>query len=304
MINIEIDSRQAVDDLVTADAALTNNYLVVGDGVRGLSSTEGQVVGNLLLLDSGTGLSISNADITVSTGNIKITGGQLRLGGAAIHSTATGNPELVKFSDAGASAINEVTIANAIINNEPEISATGDDTHIDLKLTAKGTGQVVLDDPQLAGNLDVNSYHIVDANGNELLRFVATASAVNEVTITNQATNVAAEIKSTGEPNAALNVLTSGSGVLTLGNVGDILLGDGTLRVMYPYGDEKIDLGKVANRFNEVHCVSIKPKTSPTYTVTNDNTDRTYDADATTTAELADVVGTLIADLQALGVLS
>lgn len=37
------------------------------------------------------------------------------------------------------------------------------------------------------------------------------------------------------------------------------------------------------------------------YTPTNVTTDRAFDADATTTAELADVVGTLIADLQALG---
>ena len=40
-----------------------------------------------------------------------------------------------------------------------------------------------------------------------------------------------------------------------------------------------------------------------TYTPTNVTTDRAYDADATTTAELADVLGTLIADLKALGLI-
>jgi hypothetical protein len=40
---------------------------------------------------------------------------------------------------------------------------------------------------------------------------------------------------------------------------------------------------------------------APTYTVTNDLTDRTYNANSTTLAELADVVGTIIADLQANG---
>jgi hypothetical protein len=39
--------------------------------------------------------------------------------------------------------------------------------------------------------------------------------------------------------------------------------------------------------------------TSPAYTPTNVTTDRSYDANATTLDELADVVGTLIADLQA-----
>lgn len=38
-----------------------------------------------------------------------------------------------------------------------------------------------------------------------------------------------------------------------------------------------------------------------TYTTTNVTTDRTYDANATTTDELADVLGTLIADLKTTG---
>lgn len=41
-----------------------------------------------------------------------------------------------------------------------------------------------------------------------------------------------------------------------------------------------------------------------TYTTTNVTTDRTYDANATTTDELADVLGTLIADLKGSGVLT
>lgn len=41
-----------------------------------------------------------------------------------------------------------------------------------------------------------------------------------------------------------------------------------------------------------------------TYTPTNVSTDRSYDADATTTEELADVLGTLIADLQTSGIIS
>lgn len=41
-----------------------------------------------------------------------------------------------------------------------------------------------------------------------------------------------------------------------------------------------------------------------TYTTTNVSTDRSYDADSTTTAELADVLGTLIADLKTAGILT
>ena len=39
-------------------------------------------------------------------------------------------------------------------------------------------------------------------------------------------------------------------------------------------------------------------------TISNVTTDRTYDADATSTAELADVLGTLISDLKTKGVIN
>ena len=39
------------------------------------------------------------------------------------------------------------------------------------------------------------------------------------------------------------------------------------------------------------------PAQTATYTVTNPATDRSYDANATTTAELADVLATLLSDL-------
>jgi len=55
-------------------------------------------------------------------------------------------------------------------------------------------------------------------------------------------------------------------------------------------------LDQLVNRVNDMTKVS-------TYTVTNGTTDRTYDADATGTAELADVLSTLISDLQGAQVL-
>jgi hypothetical protein len=45
------------------------------------------------------------------------------------------------------------------------------------------------------------------------------------------------------------------------------------------------------------------PLAKPGYTVTNRTTDRTYDCNATTTDELADVLGTLINDLTTYGLL-
>jgi len=52
-----------------------------------------------------------------------------------------------------------------------------------------------------------------------------------------------------------------------------------------------------------VAATSVEPGTTA-YTPTNVSTDRAFDADSTTVEEVADVVGTLIADLQAKGVIS
>ena len=52
---------------------------------------------------------------------------------------------------------------------------------------------------------------------------------------------------------------------------------------------------------NNTRC-AVLPAVPTAYTETNVTTDRTYDANSTTVAELADVLGTLIADLRALGI--
>jgi hypothetical protein len=64
---------------------------------------------------------------------------------------------------ATASAVNELTVANAATGNNPVVSATGSDTNIGITLTPKGTGNAVL----TSGNLAV-------ANGNGI-DFSATA---------------------------------------------------------------------------------------------------------------------------------
>jgi len=51
--------------------------------------------------------------------------------------------EQIKFATT-ASAVNELTVTNAATGNAPSVSATGGDTNIDLNLTPKGIGRVVL----------------------------------------------------------------------------------------------------------------------------------------------------------------
>jgi len=107
----------------------------------------------------------------------------------------TNNNELVSFS-ATASAVNEITVKNAATANAPEISATGTDTNIDLKLTPKGSGNLVLDGLEFP-NADGSASQVLQTNGSGVLSFatpsggkilqVVTKKTANQ-TITNPGT--------------------------------------------------------------------------------------------------------------------
>lgn len=74
-------------------------------------------------------------------------------------SLGDGTLELLSFSEA-VSAVNELTVANAATGNGPSLTATGDDTNVDLTLDGKGTGVV----KTLSSNLDVTGEIIVSGN--------------------------------------------------------------------------------------------------------------------------------------------
>jgi hypothetical protein len=81
----------------------------------------------------------------------------------------TNNNELVSFS-ATASAVNEITVKNAATANAPEISASGTDTNIDLKLTPKGSGNLILDGLEFP-NADGSASQVLQTNGSGVLSF-------------------------------------------------------------------------------------------------------------------------------------
>ena len=100
------------------------------------------------------------------------------------------NNEYVKFVKT-ATAVNEVSITNAAASGAPEISATGDDTNIDLKLTPKGSGKLNLDGikfPNADGTADqvlvtdgVGNLSFVDNSGGTSWQSVITADPANAV---------------------------------------------------------------------------------------------------------------------------
>ena len=129
----------------------------------------------------------------------------------------TNSNEQIKFTTT-ASAVNELTVANAATGNAPEISSTGDDTNIDIKITPKGTGKVVLDGIKYP-NTDGSAGQLLSTDGSGNLSFITVSSeaqfiagslplAANKSTTARNAVSIS---KATGEVGAypVLNVYSS-----------------------------------------------------------------------------------------------
>jgi hypothetical protein len=89
-----------------------------------------------------------------------------------------------------------------------------------VSITSGGITDLVQDTtPQLGGMLDVNGQSIGDGTL-ELVKFAETASAVNEITVTNSATGTAPEIASSGDDtNIDLKLTPKGTGKLNLDGI-------------------------------------------------------------------------------------
>ncbi len=85
-----------------------------------------------------------------------------------------------------------------------------------LSLNQTGATDVILGTTSVTGVRLFADQPINDSSGNELIKFVKTATAVNEITITNNSTGANPRIDATGETNVGLDITTKGTGTLTL----------------------------------------------------------------------------------------
>ena len=104
------------------------------------------------------------------------------------------------------------------------VAKANDGTNPDIVEIALGLTEISEDTtPQLGGNLDTNSHNILiddahfigDESGNEQLIFQTTASAVNQLDITNAATGNNPSISATGDDsNISINLVPKGTGTI------------------------------------------------------------------------------------------
>jgi len=127
--------------------------------------------------------------------------------------TTTSTAPTLKYYD-GADDISLATIdhtANTVNWLDSTVSITG------LSTTATGT-VLTLTDSSISSTQDIRlptAKAIADDSGNEYIKFVKTASAVNEISITNSATGNSPDLSVTGgDTNIGLSITTKGTGLI------------------------------------------------------------------------------------------
>jgi len=161
----------------TTDPTLDND----GDALNAGDLYYNTTSGNLKYYTGSVWIAVTSGGITdLVQDTTPQLGGMLDVNGQAI---GDGTLELVKFAET-ASAVNEITVTNSATGNAPEISATGDDTNIDLKLTPKGTGKLNLDGIKFP-NADGSAGQFLKTDGSGVLSFAASGLSLQSVKTAN-----------------------------------------------------------------------------------------------------------------------
>ena len=132
---------------VTFDSLTLTNALSVANGGTGAQTLTGILIGNgtgaFTATTVSTGISGQLSDETGSGALVFGTSPTLtspRFADGGFLADSSGNEMLIL--DSVASAVNQITLTNSSTGNGLAISATGDDTNVDLSLDAKGAGVI------------------------------------------------------------------------------------------------------------------------------------------------------------------
>jgi len=191
----------------SADATIYTVDNVEGDAASDVMDDNGNPILKFSTTASAVNsITISNA-ATANAPTISVTGSDSNIG-LTEKVKGTGAFKVTDDSNAAAlivqptaSAVNSITITSAATANAPTISVTGSDSNIGLTEQVKGTG----------------AFKVTDDSNAAALIVQPTASAVNQVTITNQVTTVAPVISATGtDTNIDLSIAPKGTGVVKI----------------------------------------------------------------------------------------
>ena len=156
----------------------------------------------------------TNPDIdTLPAGDVTTTGTQT-LTNKTLTSPKIGtsildtNGNQLALLTATGSAVNEFTIANAATGNDPTLSATGDDSNIDIAIKPKGTGETVVGTGAANATITSSGAHdlILDTNsGTNSGTITITDAANGDITIAPNGTGVAKAVDA-GDNTGAIKI--------------------------------------------------------------------------------------------------
>jgi hypothetical protein len=156
---IKLTGTTTGNQVVTVPDGIEKTY-IVQNGTVGAFTVEFKTAGGTGVTfgttDKSTKILFVDGTNVIDTGTVSLTGVQTltnkTLTSPTINTATLTSPKIDQINDSNgneeiiftttASAVNEITVANAATTNAPAISTTGGDTNIDLNLTPKGLGRV------------------------------------------------------------------------------------------------------------------------------------------------------------------
>ena len=142
--NIVLDTAtQTLTNKTLTTATLSTPKIVAGSYVYNIAPGTLGANRTITLPNLTSGDVMVTADVTQTLTNKTLTSPILNSAKVNGSLNDVNGLELFKFT-ATTSAVNEVTIINAATGNAPQINATGDNTNVNLSISAKGTGRVVV----------------------------------------------------------------------------------------------------------------------------------------------------------------
>jgi hypothetical protein len=210
------------NQVVTIPTGIEKTY-IVSNGTTGAFTVEFKQAGGTGItfstIDKSTRILFADGTNIVDTGTVSTSGVQTltnkTLTSPIINEIDDVNSNEQVIFTSTASAVNEFTITNAATANAPEISATGSDTNIDLKITPKGSGKINLDGIKFP-NADGSSGQFLKTDGSGSLSFADSGLAWQSVVTTSTITVVAGRAYFINTTSAACTV-TLPSGTPTAG---------------------------------------------------------------------------------------
>ena len=237
------------------NAGVVGEYAISGTGSVAMTNSPTFVTPALgtpssATLTNATGLPISGL---VSSTTQALGLGSIELGHASDTTIARVSAGVVSIEGVTiATSSNTLTLSNKSISLGSN-TITGTTAQFNTALTdgdfATLAGTETLTNKTLTAAKIANGGFLADANGNELIIFTTTASAVNEITIANAATGNAPSITATGgDTNIDLNIGAKGTGLIkeTTARYQDVVTATDGATVTFDLSDgnyQKVTLG-------------------------------------------------------------